>query len=167
MSERVARRAPSPAPAAETEGAAHGDAYRLDDQIGFLLRRASQRHLAIFAAGMAGATGKRGEPLTPMQWAALAKLHELGTSAQTSLGRATAMDAATIKGVVDRLEARGLVATQADPMDGRRRRVSISASGRRLVAEAVGHADRISEETLAPLGPAERSALIALLRRIM
>ena len=48
-------------------------AYRLTSQAGHLLRRANQRHLAIFAARM--------PELTPRQFAALAKLHDV--SAET------------------------------------------------------------------------------------
>ena len=72
------------------------EVYRLDDQIGFLLRRANQRHLSLFAEVI--------PELTTTQLAALAKLHEQGAMSQNQLGRATAMDAATIKGVVGRLE---------------------------------------------------------------
>src|ERR1700722_10722267 len=74
--------------------------YVLDEQVGFALRQAQQRHTTIFAAKMI-------EDLTPTQWAALAKLREVGDCSQNHLGRLTAMDAATIKGVVDRLTARG------------------------------------------------------------
>ena len=41
--------------------------------------------------------------VTTTQFAALAKLAEQGPLSQNQLGRATAMDAATIKGVVGRL----------------------------------------------------------------
>ena len=43
---------------------------------------------------------------------------------QNRLGRLKAMDVATIKGVIDRLTARGLTETSADPKDGRRLLVS-------------------------------------------
>lgn len=162
MTNRLARQQASDAPA-ET---ARDEIYRLDEQIGFMLRRATQRHLAIFAAGMAAAANGKGGELTPMQWAALAKLHELGASAQNSLGRATAMDAATIKGVVDRLKARGLVEIRADPEDGRRRLVAITEAGRRVVERAIPHAETVSAETLAPLSNAECATLIALLKKV-
>ena len=51
-------------------------AYRLDDQIGFILRRVAHRHAAIFAAGI-------DDEVTATQWAALAKLAEPGLSAKT------------------------------------------------------------------------------------
>src|ERR1700759_4172507 len=83
-------------------------AYVLDEQIGFILRQVSQRHAVIFARGI-------GADLTPTQWAALAKLAESGPCSQNALGRLTAMDVATIKGVIDRLTMRGLTETAADP----------------------------------------------------
>lgn len=134
------------------------DAYRLDGQVGFLLRKANQRHLAIFAAGIGD--------LTPTQFAALAKLHECGPLSQIDLGRQTAMDAATIKGVIDRLRERGLVESRADSQDRRRLIVSLAAEGRSLFADRVASAAAITKETLAPLDEHERRILLDLLGRI-
>ncbi|HEY9343817.1 MAG TPA: MarR family transcriptional regulator [Inquilinus sp.] len=134
--------------------------YILDDQIGFILRQVSQRHAAIFAAGIGE------QDLTATQWAVLAKLLERGPCSQNRLGRRTAMDAATIKGVVDRLGKRGLIETRPDPEDGRRIEVALSPAGQALAERMVPNALRITEETLAPLDEAERATLIALLRRL-
>src|SRR5262245_432885 len=82
-------------------------AYVLDEQVGFILRQVWQRHTAIFARDI-------GTNLTPTQWAALSKLAETGPCSQNQLGRLTAMDVATIKGVIDRLTARGLTETSPD-----------------------------------------------------
>ncbi|MFE0754479.1 MarR family winged helix-turn-helix transcriptional regulator [Inquilinus sp. NPDC058860] len=142
-----------------TRGSGAGP-YILDDQIGFILRQVSQRHAAIFASGI-------GDPdLTATQWAVLAKLLERGPCSQNRLGRRTAMDAATIKGVVDRLGKRGLIETRPDPEDGRRLEVALSPAGQALAERTVPNALRITEETLAPLDEAERTALIGLLRRL-
>ena len=81
------------------DGAAGGAGYVLDDQVGFLLRQVQQRHVSIFARHF-------GVDMTPMQWAALAKLAEVGECSQNLLGRHTAMDVATIKGVAERLAKR-------------------------------------------------------------
>ncbi|MDH3263943.1 MAG: MarR family transcriptional regulator [Paracoccaceae bacterium] len=138
--------------------AAAEDEYELDRQVGFLLRRATQRHLAIFATLIPG--------LTPTQFAALAKLRELGPVSQNALGRATAMDAATIKGVVDRLRAKGLVVSAEDSEDRRRILLAPTTAGRAAFETARADALRISAETLAPLAPREREAFLALLARL-
>jgi DNA-binding MarR family transcriptional regulator len=133
--------------------------YVLDEQIGFILRQVSQRHAMIFARDI-------GADLTPTQWAALSKLAETGPCSQNQLGRLTAMDVATIKGVIDRLTARGLTETCADPEDGRRLRVSLTRAGQQLAEKVASNALAISKETLAPLDPREREMLTALLDKL-
>src|SRR6201994_1918878 len=134
-------------------------AYVLDEQVGFILRQVSQRHAAIFARDI-------GTNLTPTQWAALAKLTETGPCSQNQLGRLTAMDVATIKGVIDRLTARGLTETSADPEDGRRLLVSLTRAGQQLADKAAPNALAITRETLAPLDAKERETLMELLGRL-
>jgi len=134
--------------------------YMLEAQIGHLLRRAHQRHVAIFLASM----GEDGP--TPTQFAALVKLSDAREVSQNRLGRLTAMDPATIKGVVSRLVSRGLVERAADPGDQRRVALRLSEAGRGLVAGLLGRARAATEATLAPLSPAERRRLVALLGKI-
>jgi DNA-binding MarR family transcriptional regulator len=133
--------------------------YILDEQIGFILRQVSQRHASIFARDI-------GINLTPTQWAALAKLNETGPCSQNLLGRLTSMDVATIKGVIDRLSARGLTETSPDPEDGRRLLVSLTRAGQQMAEKAAPNAHAISRETLAPLDSKERETLFALLSRL-
>jgi MarR family transcriptional regulator, lower aerobic nicotinate degradation pathway regulator len=133
--------------------------YVLDEQIGFILRQVWQRHAAIFARDI-------GINLTPTQWAALAKLSETGPCSQNQLGRLTAMDVATIKGVIDRLSARGLTETSPDPEDGRRLLVSLTRAGQQLAEKAAPNALSVSRETLAPLDAKERETLLALLNKL-
>src|ERR1700759_346036 len=134
-------------------------AYILNDQIGFILRQVWQRHATIFARDI-------GINLTPTQWAALAKLNETGPCSQNQLGRLTAMDVATIKGVIDRLTARGLTETGPDPADGRRLVVALTRAGQQLAEKAVPNALAITRETLAPLDAKEREMLVALLGKL-
>lgn len=132
--------------------------YRLDDQIGFLLRKANQRHLAIFARAI--------PDLTPPQFAALAKLAEVGATSQNQLGQLVAKDAATIKGVIDRLKARGLVELADHGTDRRRVVVSLTAAGRDTVERLLPVARAITEETLSPLSPRETATLARLLAKL-
>jgi len=133
--------------------------YVLDDQIGFRLRIAMQRHTAIFMSQMI-------EDLTQTQFAALAKLLEVGACSQNHLGRLIYLDASTIKGVVDRLRLRGLVATCDDPNDRRRRAVALTDKGRRVTEAATDVATAITTTTLASLTAEEQRQIIRLLRKL-
>jgi len=133
--------------------------YVLDEQVGFILRQVWQRHSSIFSRDI-------GTNLTPTQWAALSKLAETGPCSQNQLGRLTAMDVATIKGVIDRLTARGLTETSQDPEDGRRLLVSLTRAGQQLSEKVAPNALAITRETLAPLDPKEREMLMALLNKL-
>jgi DNA-binding MarR family transcriptional regulator len=95
------------------------------------------------------------------------QLKEIGPSSQNLLGRLTAMDAATIKGVIDRLTKRGFTRTKPDPADGRRLLVALTERGAALYDRARPIAARIIEQTLGPLNERERAALSALLARLM
>ncbi|MGY3359691.1 DNA-binding MarR family transcriptional regulator [Bradyrhizobium sp. GM0.4] len=131
----------------------------LDEQVGFILRQVWQRHSAIFSREI-------GTNITPTQWAALSKLAEAGPCSQNQLGRLTAMDVATIKGVIDRLTARGLTETSQDPEDGRRLLVSLTRAGQQLAEKVAPNALAITRETLAPLEAKEREMLMALLNKL-
>jgi DNA-binding MarR family transcriptional regulator len=131
--------------------------YRLNDQVGFLLRVAMQRHTVIFMSRMVAG-------LTQTQFAALAKLREVGPRSQNQLGRLICLDAATTKGVVDRLRARGLVTATPDLLDRRRRAIALTEDGRKAADAAVKVARRITRQTLAPLTGAEQRSTIRLLK---
>src|SRR5438105_14923938 len=133
--------------------------YILDEQIGFIVRQVCQRQARIWGRDI-------GNNLTPTQWAALAKLLETGPCSQNQLGRLTAMDVATIKGVIDRLTARGLTETSSDPADGRRLLVSLTRAGQQVADKTAANALAITKETLSPLDARERETLVALLGKL-
>ena len=146
---------PSHAIAAEPEA----ESYDLSEQVGFILRQAIQRHVSLFNEIM-------GPELTPTQWAVLSRLYLEGGSSQNLLGRQTAMDAATIKGVVDRLIKRKLVHTTADPDDGRRVIVQLTEAGRAYTRELMPKAETVTKVTLAPLATSQRTTLLSLLKQL-
>jgi DNA-binding MarR family transcriptional regulator len=133
--------------------------YVLDEQVGFLLRVAMQRHTSIFMARMI-------EQLTQTQFAALSKLYEVGPCSQNHLGRLIFLDAATIKGVVDRLSLRGFVTALNDPKDRRRRAVALTPRGRTVTEAAIAVAAEITAETLAPLSAEEQRVVARLLKKL-
>lgn len=132
--------------------------YRLDEQVGFVLRKASQRHIAIFARYISD--------LTPPQFATLAKLHEVGATSQNQLGVLIATDAATIKGVIDRLKARDMVTLAKDDGDRRRLVVSLTPQGRETIEALLPLAHAITRKTLSPLNAREAETLLRLLAKL-
>lgn len=137
------------------------DELRLEDHVGFLLRKAHQRHAAIFLEEAAD------HGLTPTQFAALSKTVALGRTTQNHLGRLIAMDPATIQGVVRRLTARGLIERTRDPMDRRTAVLTATDAGVALVARAVPCARRSHNAALAPLTEDERAHFLTLLHKMV
>ncbi len=133
--------------------------YRLEDQVGHLLRRAHQRATAIFQQRI-------GADITPTQFAALVRLRDAGALSQNHLGRLAAMDPATTQGVVRRLRQRALIAARPDPDDRRRSRLTLTRRGRALVDRLLPNGFDVSAGILEPLSPRERATFLALLKRL-
>ena len=142
-------------------GAAEAEGYVLEEQVGFLLRQAHQRSTAIFMDVMADFD------LTPRQFSVLMKVMKDGALSQNRLGRLTAMDPATMQGVIQRLRERDLVSRRADPTDRRRTLLSLTAAGRALVEGGLGaRGIRVTAATLAALRPGERATFLRLLKKL-
>jgi DNA-binding MarR family transcriptional regulator len=142
------------------QDAAGLDDYDLSEQVGFILRQANQRHVAIFSEVM-------GADLTPTQWAVLSRLYGDGGCSQNELGRQAAMDVATVKGVVDRLIGRDLVVSRPHPEDGRRVILELTDAGRSFTEERLPRAVSVSKLTLQPLTVRQRATLLELLKRLL
>ena len=148
---KLAPAAPLPAPDPD---------YRLEAQVGHLLRRAHQRHTALFEKGLGDLD------LTPTQFAALVKIADRGEVSQNLLGRLTAMDPATIQGVIQRLMARGLIERRPDPADRRATLLRLTQTGAALARDAVARAKAVTQATLDPLPESERETLLVLLKKL-
>ena len=132
--------------------------YQLEDQIGFKLRLANQKHLDVFSRLM--------PEMTPTQFAVLAKLSETGHISQNHLGRLVKMDAATTKGVIDRLKKKGFVLSTPSQTDLRRLEISLTEDGRIFTLNAVETAHFISDKTATNLSLRELERLLALLDKL-
>lgn len=152
--EKISAFAPAgAAPAAE--------GFVLDEQVAHLLRRAHQRASALFLSVLTESQ------LTPAQFFAMARLHEMGKLSQNRLGRLAAMDPATIQGVIRRLHERGFIERLADPNDRRRMVLNLSPLGQQTVARLLRDANRIGGEILAPLDADEQRVFLGLLKRLV
>ena len=134
--------------------------YRLEDQVGFLLRRAYQRA----SSNLVDRIGAH--DLTAPQFATLARLYERGPLSQNLLGRLVAMEPANIRDVVLRLKKRHLLATRRDPTDKRLILIDLTAAGVALVEQLIPIEIECTARTLAPLNAAERKQLYNLLSRL-
>lgn len=134
--------------------------YDVTEQIGYLLRRAYHRHLAIFQEHI-------GDPqMTAVQFATLCALERQGQASQKDLIAATAIDQGTIRGILERLHARGCITLDKDRQDARKVLVAITPAGRALLDEMIPRARDITQRTLAELNPAEQAAAIFVLRKM-
>ena len=135
--------------------------YVFSDQIGHLLRRAYQRHLAIFQRNACD------PQLTSVQFVTLCAIRDNGPISLIELVKSTAIDQATIRGIVDRLKARGLINQTSDPQDRRKVINCLTDEGRKMLEDMVPCAKRISELTMGQLNPAERLAVTHVLRKMI
>jgi DNA-binding MarR family transcriptional regulator len=134
--------------------------YDFTKQVGHLLRKAYQAHIAIFQQMCAD------PQLTSSQLAVLATLRDRGASSLTEIGNAIVMDPATTRGIVERLKERKLISVLGDKNDGRRVIADLTENGRQLLAKVIPSALAISEQTMGTLNSAERVALLYLLNKI-
>ncbi len=135
--------------------------YRVEQQIGHLLRKAHQRASSLFQVQFSDVQ------ITPTQFAALAKLKDEGELSQNHLGRLTAMDPATIQGVTRRLSDRGLVQTRSDYNDRRRMVHRLTTEGEELIDSLIDKATLVSENTLSPLTEEEQHRIVELLNKLV
>ncbi|SDC20859.1 MarR family winged helix-turn-helix transcriptional regulator [Acinetobacter boissieri] len=134
--------------------------YIIDQQVGYLLRKAYQRHLAIFQQNIGYSQ------LTSVQFTVLYTVNFLEGCSQKELVEKTAIDQATIRGIVDRLIKRELLIQSQDVIDKRKVKIHITSLGVELLEGATDQARLISEKTLDILNPAEQLALIHVLKKL-
>jgi DNA-binding MarR family transcriptional regulator len=133
----------------------------LDGLPGHHIRRLQQIAVALFLQE-AGPDG-----VTPVQYAVLQTVANQPEIDQRSLARAVGLDTSTIAGVVDRLEARGLLQRRLSPEDRRLRLLRLQPAGVALLAEVLPGMRRAQERILAPLSRAERQEFMRLLRLLV
>lgn len=97
--------------------------------------------------------------LTLPQMRALGELVRKGGVSQVSLAGAIDADPMTLKGILDRLEKRGLVTRQQDPSDSRAKIVHVTADGEALFKAAKAIGGEIQDEAIHGLSEDQLKAL--------
>jgi len=125
---------------------------------GYYIRRLQQIAVAIFLQE----TDAHG--VTPIQYAALQQVDRSPGTDQRTLAAMIGLDTSTVAGVVDRLEARGLLQRSASPADRRVRLLTLSEAGRALLEGIEPDMWRAQQRILAPLNEHEQQEFMRLLR---
>ena len=133
----------------------------LDALPGHYIRRLHQIAVAIFLQE----TQEHG--VTPVQYAALQTIVKTPGIDQRTLARAIGFDTSTIGGVIDRLEARGLMQRNASPGDRRVRLLTLTDAGRALLEAIVPSMLRAQERMLEPLPADQRADFMRQLRALV
>ncbi len=128
---------------------------------GHLIRRLHQRSTRVFSERMRAT----GQDLTPVQFAALTALRAHPSIDQSRLAHLIAYDRATIGGVVERLERRGLIRRTKDARDRRTRILCLTAEGAACQEAARPIVLALQNEILANLGDSERAMILKLLEK--
>ena len=105
--------------------------------------------------------------MTPVQYAALQAVDEAPGIDQRALARRIGFDTSTIGGVVDGLEARGLLQRNASPHDRPVRLLTLTDDGRALIKAIVPAMLQAQQRILAPLASGERSEFMKILRKVV
>lgn len=135
--------------------------FNFSNAPGHLIRRAQQLAVSIFMEETAGFD------VTPVQFAILNALIDEPGEDQITLSGRVAFDPATFGSVIGRLEAKGWVRRQADPLDKRRKLLWTTAEGAQVALQMKRAVSRAQQRIVSPLAPDERVQLAALLGKLV
>lgn len=144
-----------------TKSRSSGAAIDLGELPGHHIRRLQQIAVAVFLQE-AGPTG-----VTPVQYAAMQAVANQPALDQRTLAGQIGLDTSTVAGVVDRLEARGLMLRQASPADRRVRLLRLTPAGEATLAAVIPAMQRAQQRILAPLPAAQRREFMRMLKRLV
>lgn len=116
-------------------------------------------------ARMADELSTLGHELSFSQYIALKKLAD-GTAGVTDLARAAEVNPGAMTRLLDKLEARGLIARVADPGDRRAINIHLTAAGEVIWRDVNQCGMRVRERAMQGLSEAERTQLTQLLERV-
>lgn len=130
---------------------------------GHLIRRLHQQSTQVFQAR----TQAAGLDLTSVQFAALDTIARQPGIDQAGLAATISFDRATIGGVIDRLESKGLVRRTVSTEDRRARLLQLTAQGKQLLAACRPVVEALQADILAPLSAREQAAFLALAHKAL
>lgn len=128
---------------------------------GHFIRRAQQVSSAYFAEELADSE------LTSVQMVALVAIADNPGIDATRLSEIIDFDRATIGGVVDRLQRKGLIQRGVNVQDKRSKTMQATPAGKALLKVSLPRVEQVQERLLAPLSPAERETFLRLIKAVI
>lgn len=125
---------------------------------GHVIRRLHQISTHVFSENMRTA----GFDLTPVQFAAMDAIRTTPGADQAHVAAQIGYDRATIGGVIDRLEKKGLVERTVSARDRRAREVRLSDEGNRVLDAMLPVVIALQRDVLAGLDDAETAEFMRL-----
>lgn len=108
-----------------------------------------------------------GTDVTPVQFAILNALIETPGADQITLAGRVAFDAATSGSVISRLEIKGWIRREADPLDKRRKLLWITPEGAQLAQQMKQSVKKVQARIMSPLTASEGEQLMTLLQKLV
>jgi MarR family transcriptional regulator, temperature-dependent positive regulator of motility len=105
--------------------------------------------------------------ITSPQFAALNALYAEPNLDQRSLGQRISLDRSTMAEVVSRLSSRGLIRSQRDTRDGRRKTITLTPKGLHAVQHLIPRTHAMTRRLVGPLDQQQRDELLGLLTRVV
>ena len=133
------------------------------DMAGHLIRRLQQQSTQVFQVQMQAA----GFDLTSVQFAALDAIAVQPSIDQAGLAATIGFDRATIGGVVDRLELKGLVQRVVSPQDRRARMLYLTPQGQAQLRASRPVVEGLQTGILGALSPSEQQTFMRLARKAL
>lgn len=128
---------------------------------GFLLRRAHQISVALFLEETAE-TG-----LTTTQFGTLIVLRARGSLDQVGIATLVGIDRSTTALVVSKLADAGYIERRDDPVDRRRKIITLSEAGHAILDRVTQPAQRARERALEPFSAKDAAKFLSLLERFV
>jgi len=127
---------------------------------GHLLRRAVQAMNLLWDEEVS-------HSITSPQFAALNALYGEPNLDQRTLGLRVSLDRSTMAEVVARLSARGLIRTERDMRDGRRKTITLTSKGMHTVQQLIPRTHAMTARLVGPLDTRQRDELLTLLTKVV
>lgn len=128
---------------------------------GHHIRRLQQMAVAVFLQET------QGFGVTPVQYGALMTVARQPGLDQRTLAGLMGLDTSTTAGVVDRLEARGLLRRSASPTDRRVKLLDATPEGEALLQDMTPRVQLAQARMLAPLSDPEQALFMDMLKRLV